>query len=65
LDQISSYLPARGENSEILYKLAKSPSTMVRKSVAWNDAMDEKTAERLIRDASIDVLRAIVQNSDS
>ena len=61
LDVISGCLSNDANKSKILYELSKSPSSVVRTSVVWNDAMDEKTAERLIRDSSIEVLRAIVQ----
>ena len=65
LDMISGSLSDHEDKSEILYELAKSPSSRVRMNVVYNDAMDEKTAERLIRDTSIDVLRTLVQNSQA
>ena len=65
LDNISGCLSDHGGKSEILYQLAKSPSSLVRMNVVYNDAMDEKTAERLIRDTSIDVLRGLIQTSQA
>jgi len=65
LDVISGCLSDHEDKSEILYELAKSPSSLVRMNVVYNDAMDEKTAERLIRDTSIDVLRGLIQTSQA
>lgn len=65
LDIISGCLSDHADKNEILYELAKSPSSLVRMNVVYNDAMDEKTAERLIRDTSIDILRALVQTSQA
>jgi len=65
LDVISGGLSRDGDRSAILYELAKSPSSLVRMNVVYNDAMDEKTAERLIRDSSIEVLRALVQTGQA
>lgn len=61
LDLVSGGLSEHSDRSEILYELAKSPSSLVRMNVVYNDAMDKKTAERLIRDSSMEVLRALVQ----
>jgi hypothetical protein len=63
LDSISGCLSDDAKRSEILYELSKSPSSMVRITVVYNNAIDEKTVERLIRDSSIEVLRGIVRNS--
>ena len=65
LDMISGCLSGHVDKSAILYELAKSPSSLVRMNVVYNDAMDAKTAERLIRDTSINVLRALVQTSQA
>ena len=65
LDNISGCLSDHGGKSEILYQLAKSPSSLVRMNVVYNDAMNEKTAERLLRDTSIEVLRALVQTGQA
>jgi len=65
LDVISSGLSEHADRSAILYELAKSPSSQVRMNVVYNDAMDQKTAERLIRDTSIEVLRALVQKDQA
>lgn len=65
LDVISGALSEHGDRSAILYELAKSPSSQVRMNVVYNDAMDKKTAERLIRDTSIEVLRALIQTDQA
>ncbi len=62
LDAVCGCLSDDAERSEILYELSRSTSSMVRMTVAYKDAIDEKTVERLLRDSCIEVLRGIVQN---
>jgi len=62
LDAVIGCLSDDAERSEIFYELSRSPSSMVRMTVAYKDAIDEKTVERLLRDSSIEVLRGIIRS---
>jgi len=62
LDGISSCLSDNKKNQPVFDELAKSPSSMIRMEVSWNQAISDQTVELLLADSSIEVLRGIVDN---
>ncbi|MBW2569233.1 MAG: hypothetical protein JRE47_07635 [Deltaproteobacteria bacterium] len=63
IDELPDLLTCSEKNQAVFHELAKSPSSLVRESMAYNKVLPEETVALLLKDKSIDVLRRIVENS--
>jgi hypothetical protein len=62
LKLITDIIECHPDGQEVFHELAQHPSSDIRRTVAMNENIQEKTAKLLIKDSSINVLREIAVN---